>query len=688
MSPALDEAEVTPLLDELAEGFGFDFRGYHRQSVTRRIQSALRQTGAATVAELRGQLRARPGLVPLVLDCLTVQVSELFRDPHVYQAFRQQAVPVLRTYPAISLWIAGCAGGEEVFSLAILLAEEGLIDRTQLLATDLSQAALDRARRATVPARLLPAAGAAYHRAGGNRHLEAYFTIEGDEARLAESLRLRVACFQHDLGTDEVFGEMQAVFCRNVLIYFAPQLRTAALAKLQGSLCPGGFLVLGASERLLKAERSRVDEVTPGLPIYRRAEDRRTDDSRTGDRRSEVAPSRPSAPAAGQVQLNPVPSVPDVRPKVLLVDDIEDNLVALEAVLGDLPCDLHRAASGNEALRLLLKHEFAVMLLDVQMPDMDGYEVASHARDNPRTREVPIIFLTAAHLSEAGLARGYGSGAVDYLHKPLNPRVLRSKVSVFLELARSRQRLATTLADLEEARALAERANRFKSQFLANMSHELRTPLNAIIGFGELLEDDEGHLTPQHKEFIGHILSSGKHLVSLINDILDLSRIEAGRAELSRQTTSVGPLIQAALAVVRPTALKAGVTLGSQIAEDLPAASVDPVRFKQVLYNLLSNAVKFTPAGGKVTLRAKGIEGQLVIAVDDTGIGMRAEDLGRLFKEFERIQSASGPKAEGTGLGLALSKRLVEMHGGTIAVESEPGKGSTFTVCLPADQGG
>ena len=376
-----------------------------------------------------------------------------------------------------------------------------------------------------------------------------------------------------------------------------------------------------------------------------------------------------------------------VKPSILLCDDTPANLVALEAVLSDLDCDVKCASSGNDALKLLLRQDFSLLLLDVQMPGMDGYEVARYARNNPSTREVPIIFLTALYQTEENVLRGYGSGAVDFLVKPINQTVLRSKVRVFLDLHLARLRLADTLVELDKARIEAERASRSKSQFVANMSHELKTPLNAIIGFGELLQEDgleEGAtLSPKQREFVGHMVSSGRHLLTLMNDILDLSRIEAGRIDLRRELVAVADVLDAARETVRPLALKRGIHLESDVPDSLPKIELDPVRITQVLYNLLSNGIKFTPKGGTVQLRAGSSGGNVTIAVEDSGIGISPADQKRLFREFERIEPAVGPRSEGTGLGLALVKRLVELHSGTVQVTSELGHGSTFVVTLP-----
>jgi signal transduction histidine kinase/chemotaxis methyl-accepting protein methylase len=700
--------EVDPalarLLDTIAQRYGYDLREYQPGSVQRRLTAVLGKVGAATLDELHERLLSDNRLFGQLADHLTVQVSDMFRDPPMLQAVREQIVPQLRHLPVIRIWHAGCANGEEAYSIAVLLEEAGLLDRSVIYATDLSAAAVNRAREGIYAADRLTSFTDNYRRAGGQGDLGRLFTPAYEHVAIDARLRRAMVFFQHDLVADHPLNDMHLVFCRNVLIYFRPALRDRVVAKLFQALLPGGFLGLGSSERLgPRSTSTTFSEVRPGLPIYRYVP--RPKGAPLNQPLNLARPEVPGVPATISVTgETPIATVSDTSSalrslssstslsrmpedsasNVLLVDDHEENLIALEAVLGDLGCGLVRARSGNEALRSLLKHRFAVMLLDVQMPEMDGYEVARYARDNPHTREVPIIFLTAANQTEAAMLRGYGSGAVDYLLKPFNPSVLRSKVRVFLELASSRQRLAATMRELEQARQEAERASRFKSQFLANMSHELRTPLNAIIGFGELLEDQQsGDLSAQQAEFVRHIVASGKHLVALMNDILDLARIEAGRVEIRRERVATAPLIESARDIVRPLAVKKGIDLVCDLEGPLPDAHLDPVRVKQILYNLLSNGIKFTPAPGQVRLRASADDHHLMLAVQDTGIGIRPDDQARLFQEFERIEPERGPRQEGTGLGLALTKKLIELHGGTIEVDSEPGKGSTFSVRLP-----
>jgi len=382
---------------------------------------------------------------------------------------------------------------------------------------------------------------------------------------------------------------------------------------------------------------------------------------------------------------------------ILIVDDMKQNLLALELVLHDDDYRLVRAESGRDALRCLLNEEFALIILDVSMPIMDGFETAVLIRENKRSKHIPIIFVTALEKTDVQIFKGYFVGAVDYIMKPFVPEILRAKVAVFAELFRKTRQLEVQQKELVENNRQLLKLSQAKSDFLANMSHELRTPLNSVIGFsGTLLDQEFGVINDKQREFVNIILSSGGHLLSLINDILDLSKVEAGKMELDLSKFLLRESLNNSLMMFMEKALKGGISLQMQFEPQTDLLIVaDQRKLKQIILNLLSNAIKFTPKGGRVNVVVKMVigsrflvqgSGGLEISVEDSGIGIKPEDIQKLFKPFTQLESACTKEYAGTGLGLALSRKLVELHGGTIRVESEFGSGSRFSFDIPEIQ--
>jgi chemotaxis protein methyltransferase CheR len=247
--PELEEIEVRLILEAIHARYGYDLRDYAPPSMRRRVLAALARSDAANLGELQHRLLGDPGLFATLLDHLMVQVSEMFRDPSFFLVFRREIVPLLRTYPQIKIWHAGCASGEEVYTTAILLTEEGLYDRTQIYATDLCPPALERAREGVYAADLAGRFAENYRAAGGTASFEAYISSAYDRIAIREPLRRNIVFFQHNLVSDQPPGEMQVIFCRNVLIYFGADLRHRVVTKLASGLCRGGFLCLGSSEQ-------------------------------------------------------------------------------------------------------------------------------------------------------------------------------------------------------------------------------------------------------------------------------------------------------------------------------------------------------------------------------------------------------------------------------------------------------
>jgi two-component system, sensor histidine kinase and response regulator len=373
--------------------------------------------------------------------------------------------------------------------------------------------------------------------------------------------------------------------------------------------------------------------------------------------------------------------VAETKPSVLLVDDVEANLIATQAVLEGLGCEIVRAGSGNEALRLLLKRDFAAMLLDVQMPVMDGYEVAQYVRENPVTRDVPILFLTAAQITDETVLRAYGTGAVDFLVKPVNTYILRAKVRVFLDLYLGRQRLSKEVAAHKQTLEALEQANEALRHFTHAASHDLKAPLRAARGFLEIFSEHVGdRLDPEARSYMARIAKANERMDSLLDSLLAYAQLQRSRPFAQVNCEELMEHVRTDLAE-RLEASRATLRVGK-----LPLIQGDADRIYQLFLNLVGNAVKFRrPSVDPCISVSAGLEqNEWVFSVEDNGIGIDPEYRSSVFEPFRRLHSQE--RYEGTGLGLALCSQIIQQHAGRIWVEASPDGGSRFCFVLNASR--
>lgn len=390
----------------------------------------------------------------------------------------------------------------------------------------------------------------------------------------------------------------------------------------------------------------------------------------------------------------------DVESKLLIVDDLPENLLALAALIRKPAQPVYQASSAEQALALLLEHEFALAIIDVQMPGMNGFELAEMMRGTERTRPIPIIFVSAAGREMNYAFKGYESGAVDFLQKPLDAQMVRSKVSVFVDLYRHRKALKheidalaashrqqeALVQQLQSAQRELERAVRMRDDFMSMVSHELRTPLNTLYLETQVrkLHLSRNNTAPFAPERLPAMIERDQrqiqNMVRLIDDMLDVTRLRSGALSIRPAPTNLAAL---ARGVVESLAQQAEAA-GPPIRLEAPASVEgvwDEFRIEQVLTNLITNALRY--GGGKpieVMVRQEGSEA--LMSVRDQGVGIAPEDQQRIFEQFERTES-SRKQAAGLGLGLYIARQIVRSHGGDIALASRPGEGATFSVRLP-----
>jgi signal transduction histidine kinase len=395
---------------------------------------------------------------------------------------------------------------------------------------------------------------------------------------------------------------------------------------------------------------------------------------------------------------------------ILLVDDNENNLLSMEVVLERDNYTFYRATSGREALRVLLKEEdFSLILLDVKMPIMDGYETAALIYERDKLRQIPIIFITAHDYEEAAIFKGYEAGAVDFIRKPFNPEMLRSKVAVFTELYRKNQllqrqeeklqtinqdllqlnleleqRVRTRTIELEGLNQELKSLNLSKDKFLSVISHDLRNPLTSLLASSENLSRDAEKLqAEQIKMFAGIINRTSHKILDQLNELVDWAKEQREKANFKPQDLHLRQSVNESLDLLRENANQKEILLDNQINDDL-YIHADVLMFRSIMQNLVTNAIKYSPAGGGiVTVTATASDVMVQLCVRDNGVGMSAQTREMLFGQESAASLLGTSKEKGTGLGLLLVKDFIAMHGGTIRVESELNEGTCFLFTMP-----
>ena len=388
--------------------------------------------------------------------------------------------------------------------------------------------------------------------------------------------------------------------------------------------------------------------------------------------------------------------------KLLIVDDLPENLRALDALIRDEARQVFQAGSGEEALTLMLEHEFALAILDVQMPGMDGFELAELMRGTERTRNIPIVFVSAAGRELNYAFKGYEQGAVDFLHKPLDPDAVRSKVNVFVTLdqqrremrrqmealERSRREQDTLLRELNKTQEELQRSLRMRDDFMSLVAHELRTPLNTLFLETQMrsLQLKRGNLPASTPEQVANMIKRDerqiKAMIRLIDDMLDVSRMKSGTLSIRPGKVELMGLLERVVNDLSLQAAAANSTL--QLASHAPVEGIwDEFRIEQVIVNLLTNALRYG-GGGTVELSVHQVGCNVRIDVRDHGKGIAPDFIERIFEPYERGAKSGEPK--GLGLGLYISRQLATSHGGALTVQSTPGEGATFSLLLPCSE--
>lgn len=395
--------------------------------------------------------------------------------------------------------------------------------------------------------------------------------------------------------------------------------------------------------------------------------------------------------------------------KVLLVDDNENNLMSMELVLENEGYTFFKATSGKEALRILLKEEeFSLILLDVKMPIMDGYETAELIYQRDKLKNIPIIFFTAHDYEEEAMFKGYQAGAVDFIRKPFKPEMLRSKVAIFTELHKKNlllrkqeerlqvinndlmrlnadleKRVTERTIELENVNKELKELNQSKDKFLSVISHDLRNPLTSLLLASKNLKKEAGNVSPKELEMLSGIIQrTSNKILQQLDELVEWAKDQREKTKFNPEKLQLIRGINESFEVLKASAMQKSIKLDANISEDI-YVQADSLMLRSVLQNIVTNAIKFTPQGGVVTISAQQNDPMVEICVQDYGVGMTEETKNMLLGSENSLSQLGTNKEQGTGLGLLLVKDFVAQHGGTIMIDSELGKGTCFKFTMP-----
>jgi len=366
-----------------------------------------------------------------------------------------------------------------------------------------------------------------------------------------------------------------------------------------------------------------------------------------------------------------------MKHKILLVDDRPENLYSLESMLAQEDREIITANSGEDALKIAFQENLSLILLDVQMPDMDGFEVAHMLKSTKQTRKIPIVFVTAISKEKKYMLQGLEEGAIDYLFKPLDIEITRAKVDMLLKLYAQQ-------IEIEQKNLQLNKLNEEKNFFLGMASHDLRNPLGNIITFANFIEDEAAfNLSDDHKNYLKIIIDTSRGMMDLLNNLLDVSKIESGDLVGKKSEIQVKDYIISCMNQNKQTADKKQIHLGFSIADAVKTMHGNQEQLSQVLVNLILNAIKFSNSNTCIEISAEKTEEHIVIRVTDQGQGIPEAEQGKIFDAFAKTSVRSTAGESSTGLGLNIAQKLIESHGGKIWLKSKTGVGSTFSFSIP-----